>query len=132
MDQGPSPKRILVVDDEEDMQSLLCCILETTGYVVECADDGRQALDKIGARRPDLVILDLVMPVLDGWGVLEALGERADRPPVVIVSAYADHSRAMDLGAVTCLSKPFRLGDLLDACQGAMKGASGDQATASS
>jgi DNA-binding response OmpR family regulator len=125
MDQAP-PKRILVVDDEQDMQSLLCCILETTGYVVDCADDGRQALEKIGANRPDLVILDLVMPVLDGWGVLEALGGRSNPPPVVIVSAFADHSRAQDLGAVSCLSKPFRLGDLLDACSDAVSGASAD------
>lgn len=131
MDQA-APKRILVVDDEQDMQSLLCCILETTGYVVDCADDGRQALDKIGANRPDLVVLDLVMPVLDGWGVLEALVERTNPPPVVIVSAFADHSRAQELGAFSCLSKPFRLGDLLDACQDAMSGASASRTSASS
>lgn len=130
MDSVTTAKRILVVDDEKDMQSLLSCILETTGYAVDCANDGRQALDKIEADRPDLVILDLVMPVLDGWGVLEALGGFADPPPVVIVSAFADQSRALQLGALSCLSKPFRLGDLIQACQMAMSGQSADRTSA--
>ena len=63
------PKKILVVDDDRVIQQLLVVNLELEGYAVVTASDGQQAIDQVGAERPDLVILDIMMPKLDGWEV---------------------------------------------------------------
>ena len=70
---GEPAKRILVVDDEEDVQILVCRILKDAGYEVDSAADGGEAIQKVRGRRPDLVILDLMMPGVDGWGFFEHL-----------------------------------------------------------
>lgn len=113
-------KRVLVVDDEADVQELVCRVLEDTGYAVDSAGDGREALLKIGAAQPDLVVLDLMMPELDGWAVLQRLRRLAHPPRVVILSAFADCTRALEEGAAECLSKPFRFPQLLEACERAL------------
>ena len=110
------PKRVLVVDDEKDVQDFVCGVLADAGYAVDAAGDGEEALVKIEASRPDLVVLDLMMPGLDGWGVLERL-KRAPQPPVVVIlSAFPDGWRAIQAGAWECLAKPFDLRKLLDTC----------------
>jgi DNA-binding response OmpR family regulator len=79
-----------------------------------------KALERIEIDRPDCVVLDVMMPVLDGWGVLEALQDRADAPPVLVVSAKssaADIEHAMSVGAKGYLSKPFNAQTLLDQVQ---------------
>lgn len=91
-------------------------VLETAGYAVDSADDGEEALEKIQVARPDLVVLDLMMPKLDGWEVLERLRGLAQPPAVVILSACPDPPRAIRAGAVGCLSKPFRFGELIETC----------------
>ena len=115
-----APKRILVVDDEQDIQTFVSIILGHTGFHVECAGDGYQALEKIDALRPDLVVLDLMMPGLDGWAVLEELRRRPQRPRVVVLSACADPDRAAREGAVGCLAKPFHPRDLIRVCSEAL------------
>lgn len=117
------PKRILVVDDDTDLRTFVAAIFCDLGYVVDCACDGQDALQKMDASPPDLVVLDLMMPVLDGWGVLERLSGLRWHPPVVILSAYADCPRAMRAGAAGCLSKPFHLADLVGTCETVMKAA---------
>ena len=121
--RGPRPKRILVVDDERDLRTFVAAIFDDLGYVVECAEDGAEALEKMMATPPDLVVLDLMMPVMDGWGVLDRLREMTLRPPVVILSAFADCQRAIKAGAAGCLSKPFRLQDLVGTCENALRAA---------
>lgn len=111
------PCRILVVDDDAAMRRLFSAVLDAAGYTVGIAADGREALQQIEAARPDLVVLDLMMPVMDGWTVLERLRQIAHPPPVVIVSATADCRRAAQAGAVGCLSKPVHLRQLLDTCE---------------
>jgi DNA-binding response OmpR family regulator len=101
---------VLVVDDEPDILLLHRLNLEAAGHRVVLAADGMVALDRIADDRPDAVVLDVMMPVLDGWGVLERLQGRPDRPPVIVVSAYlstANVDRARDLGAAGFLAKPY-------------------------
>ena len=121
MTETPSKaKRILVVDDEEDVQVLVCRILRDVGYEVEAASDGGEAIEKIGQRKPDLLVLDLMMPGIDGWGVLEHLRKVPDAPPVVVVTARADYgsfARGVREGASAYVFKPFRFHELVATCQ---------------
>ncbi len=114
------PKRVLVVDDEKDIQDFVCGVLSDAGYAVDAASDGEEALVKIEAAHPDLLVLDLMMPVLDGWGVLERLRRVPQPPVVVILSAFPDGWRAIQAGAWECLAKPFDLRQLLDTCARAL------------
>jgi DNA-binding response OmpR family regulator len=101
---------VLVVDDEPDILLLHRLNLEAAGHEVILAADGITALERIAERRPDCVVLDVMMPVLDGWGVLERLQDVATPPPVLVVSAkstQADIDQARRLGAKDYLIKPF-------------------------
>jgi CheY-like chemotaxis protein len=111
---------VLVVDDEPDVQQFLSLVLEDTGYCVDCAADGWEALHKIEANHPDLVVLDLMMPGLDGWGVLRRLRLSSPHPKVVVVSTCADTAQAARAGACACLSKPFLPGELIKTCEKAL------------
>jgi two-component system, chemotaxis family, chemotaxis protein CheY len=110
--------RVLVVDDDEAIRALLREALEDEGYAVQEAADGAQALGMLGRARPDAVLLDLMMPVLDGWGFLRAA---ADLPraglPIVVMSAASNLSAAaqelLGLGVRAWLPKPFDLDALL-------------------
>ena len=102
--------RVLIVDDEPDILLMLRVNLEADGYETVLAADGERALEKIDSDGPDIVLLDVMMPVMDGWGVLESLMRRASAPPVVILSARwgaRDVERAITLGAADYLPKPF-------------------------
>ncbi len=118
---------VLVVDDEFGVTEVLDAILTDEGFLVTTAANGRQALAHIAERRPDLVLLDYMMPVLDGAGVLHALAadRSADDLPVVVMSALPEEAVA----AVTrrykaYLRKPFRIRSILAAIEQAM--AAGD------
>jgi DNA-binding response OmpR family regulator len=102
--------RVLVVDDEPDILLLHRLNLEAAGHEVLLAADGMKALERIAADAPVAVVLDVMMPVLDGWGVLERLASMADPPPVLVVSAKSsrdDIARAINSGAADYLGKPF-------------------------
>ena len=108
--------RILIVDDEPDILLMLRMGLEDEGHDVVMAADGEMAMAKIGEQRPDLVVLDLMMPLLDGYGVLDRLRSVEDPPPVIVLSAKnerADVDRAMGLGATEFVAKPFDLDRLV-------------------
>lgn len=109
--------RVLIVDDEPDVLKMLKMVLELEGYETLLASDGQTALRRIELEEPDLVLLDIMMPVLDGWGVLEKLQKASLRklPKVIILTAKGERSmeRAMELGASRYLSKPFETEDLL-------------------
>ncbi|HEX9780558.1 MAG TPA: response regulator [bacterium] len=115
-------KRILVVDDEADMTKLLKDRLERSGYRVETAFDGEEALARITREPPDLVILDLILPKLDGWRVCQRLksDERTRHIPVVMLSAMVQTDSKSDpheLGDAY-LGKPFELRALLERVDG--------------
>jgi DNA-binding response OmpR family regulator len=123
-------KRILVVDDDEPIRTLEANVFEDAGYEVELAVDGLDALQKIGARRPDLVTLDLVMPGLDGWGVIERLRDMKDAPPVVVVSGRTDEvpvepGGVLDKCVTAYVRKPFHVMELLSACRRVLEAAAG-------
>ncbi|HZP90762.1 MAG TPA: response regulator [Actinomycetota bacterium] len=118
-----APTSVLVVDDEPQVVWMLQFSLEAEGYRTFAARDGRAALDEVRARRPNLVLLDIMMPVMDGWSVLEQLRDLppADRPRVVVVSArssFRDRAKAAELGADAFVPKPFDVDDLLGVVHG--------------
>jgi DNA-binding response OmpR family regulator len=113
-----SRKRILVAEDDPGIRELIRARLTTAGYDTHTAHNGREALERTRALKPDGVVLDINMPELDGFGVLEAL--RADealrRVPVLVLTARhatEDVKRAVSLGAKDFLTKPFNDGQLI-------------------
>ena len=109
--------RVLIVDDEPDILLLLRVALEARGHETALAADGDSAVRRVSKESFDVMLLDLMMPVLDGWGVLDALQDMAGRPRVIVVSARTtrpDIARAVDLGADDYVVKPFSLPDLVE------------------
>ncbi|MBL9206575.1 MAG: response regulator [Opitutaceae bacterium] len=103
---------VLSVDDESDVTSLLQFHLERAGCDVVVAASGREALQRVAERRPDLILLDLMLPDIDGLGVCEILRREARTAmiPVVILTAWATvdaRSLGLELGALDYLTKPF-------------------------
>ena len=106
---------ILVVDDDPSILATVSEILEFEGYAVATASNGAEALEQIERRPPSLVLLDMRMPVLDGWGVARHLSEQGKRLPIVVMTAAQDARRwAEEIGAAGYVAKPFDLTDLLD------------------
>ncbi|MGH7516302.1 MAG: ATPase, T2SS/T4P/T4SS family [Gemmatimonadales bacterium] len=104
---------VLLVDDEDDLRRVMRDLLEREGYSVQEARDGVQALDQVDRHAPDVIVLDLNLPGLDGYGVLSQLRSRnATRNiPVIVLTAKGDEEnevRVFELGADDFLSKPFR------------------------
>lgn len=108
-------RRILIVDDEPQILRALSTALAGHGYDVEVAEDGEQALTMIPTWTPDLVVLDLVMPKIDGLEVVRETRVWSD-VPIIVLSARGqerDKIAALDLGADDYLTKPFGIGELL-------------------
>jgi CheY-like chemotaxis protein len=109
-----SPCPILVVDDDPSILATAQAALEDEGYAVGTARNGREALDRIAFLRPHVVLLDMRMPVLDGWGVAQVLRERHVPVRVVVMTAAQDARRwAAEVQADGYLAKPFNLEALL-------------------
>ena len=107
--------RILVIDDEASIRRLLHVILEGAGHDIECAEDSSHGLHALALDKPDLLILDLSLPDLDGLEALRRLREWS-QIPVLVLSARAnstDKVKALDLGADDYLTKPFDAPELL-------------------
>jgi two-component system, OmpR family, alkaline phosphatase synthesis response regulator PhoP len=103
---------ILTVDDERDVTDLVSFHLNRAGYDVLTASSGREALEIIQHHRPDLIVLDLMLPDIDGFGVCEILRRQASTAtiPVVILTAWATDDAqhlGLELGALDYLTKPF-------------------------
>lgn len=101
---------IMVVDDDQDTLKIISRTLELEGYAVSTAADGQTALTLIEERSPDLVILDIMIPELDGFQVLELLRERSN-VPVIMLTAQRDPilvHKALAFGADDYVTKPFR------------------------
>jgi two-component system OmpR family response regulator len=116
-DARPPEVVVLIVDDNPDILLLLETNLRRAGFGIVKASDGEMALRAIEDERPDVVLLDLMMPVLDGWGVMERLAGRPSAPPVIIISAATSQSnvdRAYAMGAVGYITKPFILTEMID------------------
>lgn len=110
---------ILVVDDDEAILDVVADVLRLEGYPVKTAADGVAALDVVERGRPALVLLDMRMPRLDGWGFARSLRERGIELPILVMTAARDAAGwAEEIGARGHLAKPFDIGELLDAVRG--------------
>jgi len=121
-------RKVLVVDDAESIRSVLQTALSEAGADVWLAEDGIAALHVLSDVLPDLILLDLVMPRLDGWGVIEELRRslRTAKIPVILETSaedYASFDRARRDGVAAFISKPFRLNEVIGTCRRVFEGA---------
>jgi len=119
-------KTILLIDDDDSMLQLTTQLLEHEGYVVMAANSGIRALELTDRTPPDLVLCDVTMPGIDGYGVLQALGQTPHLAeiPFIFVSAKAERAdvrKGMSRGADDYLTKPFQAKELLDAVESRLK-----------
>ncbi len=109
-------ERILVVDDDPMIRMTLQLLLEDEGYEVVLAVDGQDGLNRVEEQRPDLIILDMMMPQMDGYTFAEQLRERereADVPVLVLTADGRAQQKAAQVGAAGGIEKPFDAGRLL-------------------
>jgi DNA-binding response OmpR family regulator len=105
--------KVLLVEDEDQLRRVMKDLLEREGYIVSEARDGIQALDQVDRHAPDIIVLDLNLPGLDGYSVLQQLRSRAATRtiPVMVLTAKGDEDnevRVFELGADDFITKPFR------------------------
>jgi DNA-binding response OmpR family regulator len=118
-------KKILVVDDDYELSDGLRAVLEAQGFRVIQARDGQQGRNLVYQEKPDLVILDMMMPRMGGYPVLEHFRDKADAPPIIMITAnegsrhkaYAEY-----LGVVAYIRKPFAMEKLLEAVHRGLSG----------
>ena len=104
---------ILVVDDDPDLREFLQLTLTSMGFEVTSAANGQEALADMEGYDPDLILLDMKMPVMNGWEFCHALEDRDSRPPIVVLTAAPDPAgRAAEVHAEGWLGKPFEYADL--------------------
>jgi DNA-binding response OmpR family regulator len=128
LDMADERKTILIVDDDNELSDGLRTVLEKQGHRVVQARDGQQGKQAIYNHRPDLVILDMMMPRMGGYPVLEHFRGKTDAPPIIMITAnegsrhkaYAEY-----LGVVDYIRKPFAMERLLEAVERGL-GASGE------
>ena len=114
--------RILVIDDEPEIGLIFRRVLEPRGHTMLFAEDGSRGFATAQRKRPDAIVLDLMMPVMNGYSVLEQLraDEKTQGVPVVVLTALTTsgvRERCIELGATSCITKPFdpyRVADRLD------------------
>jgi two-component system alkaline phosphatase synthesis response regulator PhoP len=126
MTQEPPKARVLVVDDEPDLVRILEFGLKAAGYVVETASDGQEGLKKAREQKPDIILLDLMLPKLDGYKVCRLLkfDERYKHIPIMILSARTqegDQNLAHEMGANRFLTKPYEFSEILQHIQALLK-----------
>ncbi len=107
----PGESSVLVVDDDGDLVDLMEMILTDAGFAVRTARDGLEALARVGERMPGVVLLDMRMPVMNGWEFARAFRARHGRaaPIVVVTAAENARARAEEIGADGWLEKPFEV-----------------------
>lgn len=118
--------RILIVEDEESLLKLESILLSTRGYKVTGVSDGLAALREIEQNRPDLILLDIMMPGIDGFEVCRRVKENPDTRsiPVVMLTAkksFADQTRGVEVGADAYLTKPFKSGKIIEIIEGLLQ-----------
>src|SRR5215471_6418018 len=124
-------KLILVVDDDRELVDAVRAVLERQGFKVIQAHDGHQGKQAIYNQRPDLVILDMMMPRMGGYPVLEHFKDKSDAPPIIMVTAnegsrhkvYAEY-----LGVIDYIRKPFAMERLLESVERGLSGETGAEA----
>ncbi|MCD6453480.1 MAG: response regulator [Dehalococcoidales bacterium] len=107
--------RILVVDDDHDVRQMLKRTLELEGYDVYTAASGNSALRSLTKHKPDLIMLDIIMPGLDGYQVLDLIRQRSDVPVIMVTGIHQETSleKTLNIGADDYVTKPFYTKELL-------------------
>ncbi len=108
---------VLVVEDDPALGRVIQLVLTDAGYRVVTAGDGREALDRVEEEKPAVIVLDMKMPVMDGWEFSRHLRERYGReiPVIMLTAAWNSRDRAEEIGAEDYLDKPFDIDDLVQA-----------------
>ena len=112
-----------MVDDDPDILEALSEILESEGFAIQQARNGQEALESLEKVSPNLILLDLMMPVMDGWEFAEKMRRRVDWSQIPVIVLSADRNiggRARELGALGYLAKPFELSALLSLVQSSL------------
>ena len=112
--------KVLVVEDDPDLRTLMWRIFADGRHEVAMAADGAEAIEKVHSLRPELVVLDIVLPGLDGWAVLRSIQKLPAPPPVVMLSVETHsevYTRAAAAGVAAYVEKPFSVVDLLSTCE---------------
>jgi len=132
--ESPAPARVLVVDDEPIVRDVLERYLEREGFVVETAGDGEEALGTVGRFRPDLIVLDLMLPTVDGMEVFRRLGEAGSGSSAVIMltakGEEVDRVVGLELGADDYVVKPFSPREVVARVRAVLRRSAAEQGTA--
>jgi two-component system chemotaxis response regulator CheY len=118
------PRLVLVVEDEQSIREVIRDVLEDRGFRVRAAPNGAEALRMLDALRPDVLVLDLLMPVMHGWDFMESYGEKTGGAPIpiVVVSVNPALPRSFNrFGVRQVVSKPFDVDVLIDAVEQALQ-----------
>ena len=114
--QGRTNTRVLVADDDQSIRQLVCTIVKREGLEVDCAADGAEAIEFLKQNEYSVILLDLMMPRVDGFGVIEYLKDHTPvhKPVVLVITAYADQKfKSVDPDLVAgVIRKPFEVADL--------------------
>jgi len=119
-------KRILIVEDEESLLKLESILLSTKGYLVTGVKDGQAALDEVAANKPDLILLDIMLPLIDGFEVCRRIKENPDTKGIPVVMLTAKKSKEdMERGVRVCadayITKPFKSSMVMEVIEGLLK-----------
>ena len=127
-------KRVLIVDDEKNIVDILKFNLGKEGYDTVCAYDGRDGLDKARSMNPDLILLDVMLPYMDGFQVCQTLRKEGNEVPIIMITAReeeTDKVMGLELGADDYITKPFSVRELLARVKTNIRRASSNQALSS-
>ncbi len=125
---------VLVAEDDKNIAELLQMYLEKEGYAVTVANDGGQAVNKFRAIKPDLVLLDIMMPVMDGWGVCKAIRAESQTPVIMLTAKgeIDDKVQGLKAGADDYITKPFEMREVLARIEAVLRRTSGSAAESKS
>ena len=121
-------KSILIVEDDPNISELVQMYLEKEGYTTKIAADGGQAVDLFRQMRPDLVLLDIMLPVMDGWGVLRTIRQDSQTPVIMLTAKgeTTDKVSGLKQGADDYITKPFEMKEVLARIEAVLRRAAGD------
>lgn len=119
-----SSGRILIVDDEEDLRTLLAQVLENAGHQVQTVSNGKEAISRLGQEQFDLALLDIQMPTVNGIQVLKFIREHCPDTKAIMLTGYADLKHAMEakeFGAREFIGKPYKIEDIISTVERLLK-----------
>jgi len=113
---------VLVVDDQPKVLRFIEIDLKLRGFNVICTTSGQEALDLVKSAKPDIMLLDIIMPVIDGFSILKQLRTFSDLPVIAFSATHESYDRAMQLGANDFISKPFKADEMVSRIKKLLRG----------